>query len=177
MPRLGRWAMLSESIEGHEWGTDVALARSSEAEHGIASRPRGPRWRNSRRTPRDCCHGMTQTDHKVGRWRAAPRPGEPGRGRAGAGEEGTRGAGAVRDARGGEPQQRCPSSELCSHVVTGERPTIERLMGSFGGGPLEKDPSRQLAGGLPYRMHGSKRGDGETANTAPCPYPTRVPAR
>jgi hypothetical protein len=25
MPRLGRWAMPSEGIEGHEWGTYVAL--------------------------------------------------------------------------------------------------------------------------------------------------------
>ena len=42
-PRLGRWTMRSERIEGHEWGTYVALGRSSGAEHGIAYRPRGPR--------------------------------------------------------------------------------------------------------------------------------------
>ena len=47
-------------------------------------------------------------------------------------------AGAVRYARCGKPQQHCPSSELCSDVVTGERPEIERLMGSFGEGWLEK---------------------------------------
>jgi len=47
-------------------------------------------------------------------------------------------AGAVRYARCGEPKQHCPSFELCSDVATGERPEIERLMGSFGEGWLEK---------------------------------------
>ena len=47
-------------------------------------------------------------------------------------------AGAVRYARCGEPKQYCPSSELCSDMATGERPEIERLMGSFGEGWLEK---------------------------------------
>ena len=47
-------------------------------------------------------------------------------------------AGAVRYARCGEPKQHCPSSELCSEVAAGERPEIERLMGSFGEGWLEK---------------------------------------
>jgi len=42
--------MRSERIEGHEWGTYVALARSSGAEHGIAYRSRGPWWRSSRST-------------------------------------------------------------------------------------------------------------------------------
>jgi hypothetical protein len=47
-------------------------------------------------------------------------------------------AGAVRYARCGEPMQHCQSFELCSDVATGERPEIERLMGSFGEGWLEK---------------------------------------
>jgi len=48
-------------------------------------------------------------------------------------------------------------------------------MGSFGGGPLEKYPSRQLAGGLPYLMYGSKRGGWGNVprGNAPRPYPTR----
>jgi hypothetical protein len=73
----------------------------------------------------------------------------------------------VRYARCGEPKQHCPSFELCSDVATGERPEIERLMGSFGGGPLEKYPSRQLAGGLPYGMHGSK-GVATRSRTSSC---------
>ena len=43
-------------------------------------------------------------------------------------------------------------AELVIIEVTGERPEIERLMGSFGGGPLEKYRFWQLAGGLPYFM-------------------------
>ncbi len=49
-PRLGRWAMRSERIEGHEWGTYVALARSSGAEHGRAYNSRDSRSRSSRST-------------------------------------------------------------------------------------------------------------------------------
>ena len=36
-------------------------------------------------------------------------------------------AGAVRYARCGEPKQHCPSSELCSDVVAGERLEFESL--------------------------------------------------
>jgi hypothetical protein len=114
---------------------------------------------------------MTQTDRNVCRWLADHRKGDPVRGRAGEGEEVTQWAGAVRYARGGEPKQHYPSSELCSDVVTGERPEIERLMGSFGGGPLEKYPSRQLAGGLPYLMYGSNGGIGETCHKVTRPDP------
>jgi hypothetical protein len=33
---LAQWAMPSEGIQGHAWGTYVALERSFGAEHGIA---------------------------------------------------------------------------------------------------------------------------------------------
>jgi hypothetical protein len=87
----------------------------------------------------DCCNGMTQADCNVCRWLADHGPGDRvRRGRAGEGEQVVRCAGAVRYARCGEPKHHCPSSELCSDVTTGERPEIERLMGSFGEGWLEK---------------------------------------
>jgi hypothetical protein len=105
---------------------------------------------------------MTQTDRNVCRWLADHRKGDPVRGRAGEGEEVTQWAGAVRYARGGEPKQHYPSSELCSDVVTGERPEIERLMGSFGGGPLEK--GRKVPRWWPTLLQ-ARFGEGDT------PYP------
>ena len=87
----------------------------------------------------DGCNGLTQADCNVYRWLVDHGPGDRvRRGRVGEGEQVARCAGAVRYARCGKPKQTCPSSELCSDVVTGERPEIERLMGSFGEGWLEK---------------------------------------
>src|SRR5438128_3343955 len=42
--------MRSERIEGHEWGTYVALARSSVTEHGMAYRARARRARSANST-------------------------------------------------------------------------------------------------------------------------------
>jgi hypothetical protein len=50
MVRLARWTMPNEGIEGHEWGTYVALARFSGAEHGRAYKSRDSRSRSSRIT-------------------------------------------------------------------------------------------------------------------------------
>jgi hypothetical protein len=49
--RPALWTMRSERIEGHEWGTYVALGRSSVTEHGMAygARARGSRSANSTR--------------------------------------------------------------------------------------------------------------------------------
>ena len=42
--------MRNERIEGHEWGTYVALARSSVTEHGMAYRARARRSRSANST-------------------------------------------------------------------------------------------------------------------------------
>src|SRR5215510_4411463 len=44
------WTMRNERIEGHEWGTYVALARSSVTEHGMAYRARARRARSANST-------------------------------------------------------------------------------------------------------------------------------
>jgi len=46
----------------------------------------------------ECCHSLTQTDRKVCRWLADHRTGDPGRGRAGEGEQVARGPATGRGA-------------------------------------------------------------------------------
>jgi hypothetical protein len=82
--------MRSERIEGHAWGTYVALARSSGAEYGRAYTSRDARSRSSRSTQLERCNGVTQTDHNVCRWLVNHRTSDPVRGRAGEGEQVTR---------------------------------------------------------------------------------------
>jgi hypothetical protein len=123
--------------------------RSSGVKHGRAYNTRVSRSRTSRSTQLDGCNGLTRADRNVCRWLVDHRPGDPVRGRAGEGEEVIRCPATVRYARCGTPKQ-----DWSSFVVTGERPEIERLMGSFGGGSLEKYPDGQLADGLPYGTHG-----------------------
>jgi len=54
---------------------------------------------------REGCHGLTQTDGKMGRWLTDHRTGNPVRGRAGEGEQVARGPATVRRARDAQRPQ------------------------------------------------------------------------
>jgi hypothetical protein len=137
--RLARWAMLSESIEGHEWGTYVALATFLWCGTRDCLKAAKPMVTECPIVPKsERGNGVTQTDRNVCRWLADHGKGNPVRGRAGEGAQVTRWAVPVRYARCGAPKQDWSSSEMSSEVVTGERLEIERLTSSFGGGLLEK---------------------------------------
>jgi len=90
--------MCSEHIEGHEWGTYVALGRSAPPERGMAYRARAPRSRSHRSSRR---------------W------GEPITGRRVAGRRQMNG-GRVRDAH--KPEPKCLSST--GELIDIERVTI-----------------------------------------------------
>ncbi len=130
--------MLSESIEGHEWGTYVVLERSSGAEHGRAYKSRDSGSRSSRSTQREGCNGLTQTDCNVCRWLGNHGTSDQVRGRAGEGEQVIGWPATVRYARCEEPQLSWLPPGVISGVITGEPREIERLKRWFGRGPLEK---------------------------------------
>src|SRR5215813_6021999 len=132
--------MRSERIEGHEWGTYVALARSSVTEHGMAyrARARGSRSANSTRG------GHVPPGHT----------GEPCTGGSGT---------------GGWMARRCEAREMRSAVAawaivrgdsekaTGELIDTETVTISSEEGRWKRT-ERYLAGGLSYRQSGSVGG-------------------
>jgi hypothetical protein len=132
--------MRSERIEGHEWGTYVALARSSVTEHGMAYRARARRARSAKST------------------RGGDVP--PGH----TGEPWTGGSGT-----GGWMVWRCEVREMRSAVAawaivrgdsekaTGELIDTETVTISSEEGRWKR-AERYLAGGLSYLTYGSNGG-------------------
>ena len=118
--------MRSDLIEGHEWETYVALVRCSVTEHGMAYRPRGPRSRS---------RGSSRGGHVP-----PGRAGEPLTRRSLTGRSDVRSR-EVRERRNAKAEW-CIIREMLSKRVTGEPRDTEIGHAGFGGGPLEKYPSR-----------------------------------
>jgi len=132
--------MRNERIEGHEWGTYVALARSSVTEHGMAyrARARRPRSANSTRG------GNVPPGHT----------GEPCTGGSGTGGWIARRC-EVREMRSTAAARaivRGDSEKATGELIDTETVTISSEEGRW------KRAERYLAGGLSYRKPGSKRG-------------------
>src|SRR5574341_380866 len=129
--------MRSERIEGHEWGTYVALARSSVTEHGMAYRARARRARSANSTR----GGHVPPGHT----------GEPCPGGSGTGGWRARGC-EVREMRSAAAAWaivRGDSDRATGELIDTAMVTISSEEGRW------KRAARHLAGGLPYCMSGS----------------------
>ena len=132
--------MPSEGIEGDEWGAYVVLERSSVTEHGMVSRTRVPRSRSAH---------STRGSH------APPgRTGEPCTGGSGTGGWMTRSCEVrvMRIAEAGQVIVRGSSEKATGELIDTETVTISSEGGRW------KRAEGHLAGGLPYRTSGAKRG-------------------
>ena len=148
--------MRSERIEGHEWGTYVALARSSVTEHGMAyrARARGSRSANSTRGG-DVPPGRT---------------GEPCTGGSGTGGRMARRC-EVREMRSAIAARaivRGDSEKATGELIDTETVTISSEEGRW------KRAERYLAGGLSYLTYGSNGGIGETCRKVTRLDPTHL---
>ena len=132
--------MRSERIEGYEWGTYVALGRFSVTEHGMAygARALGSRSASSTR----------------GGYVPPGRTGEPCTGGSGTGGRMARSC-EVRKMRSAEAGLAIVRAMLGK--ATGELIDTETVTISSEGGRWKRAEGH-LAGGLPYRKSGSKRG-------------------
>src|SRR5574341_454646 len=134
--------MRSERIEGHEWGTYVALARSSVTEHGMAYRARARRARSANSTRGG--HGPPG------------RTGEPCTGGSGTGGWMTRRCEVrvMRIAEAGQTIIRGDSDRATGELIDTATVTISSEEGRW------KRAERYLAGGLSYArpgLHGGCR--------------------
>src|SRR2546421_5011496 len=124
--------MPNEGIEGHEWGTYVALGRSFVTEHGMADGARALRSRSANST----------------RGRHAPpgRTGEPCTGGSGTGGWMTRRCEVrvMRIAEAGQVIIRGDSDRATGELIDTETVTISSEEGRW------KRAARHLAGGLSY---------------------------
>src|SRR5512134_2257288 len=128
--------MRNERIEGHEWGTYVALARSSVTEHGMAYRARARRARSANSTR----GGHVPPGHT----------GEPCTGGSGTGG-GMAGRCEVREMRSAATARalvREDSEKATGELIDTETVTISSEEGRW------KRAARYLAGGLSYYLSG-----------------------
>jgi hypothetical protein len=148
--------MRNEHIEGHEWGTYVALVRSTVTEHGMAYRARARRSRSANSTR----GGHVPPGHT----------GEPCTGGSGTGGWMTWRC-EVREMRSAAAARAIVRGD--SEKATGELIDTETVTSSSEEGRWKR-AARYLAGGLSYRMHGSNGGIGETCRKATRPDPTHL---
>jgi hypothetical protein len=137
--------MRNEHIEGHEWGTYVALVRSTVTEHGMAYRARARRSRSANSTR----GGHVPPGHT----------GEPCTGGSGTGGWMTWRC-EVREMRSAAAARAIVRGD--SEKATGELIDTETVTSSSEEGRWKR-AARYLAGGLSYRMHGLDRGKGREA--------------
>jgi hypothetical protein len=148
-PRLSSDASVSHGRERCSWNAVYGGRGAVRAFTGMNGAPTsrenvpperntgGPPGRESHgsgvlRVPQaDGGKGMTQTDGHGCRWLVDHRPGDPGGGSAGEGEQVTRCLGPGRDTRGGEPQQ--DSSSGMWSLESGLRAKDARVRSEGGG--------------------------------------------
>jgi hypothetical protein len=160
-PRLSSDASVSHGRERCSWNAVYGGRGAVRAFTGMNGAPTsrenvsperntgGPPGRESHgsgvlRVPQaDGGKGMTQTDGHGCRWLVDHRPGDPGGGSAGEGEQVTRCLGPGRDARGGEPQQ--DSSSGMWSLESGLRAKAARVRSEGVVGKVLGGPSNSLA--------------------------------